>query len=192
MNALLAQTGPAILVTHSNSGQYGWATAIEAPEGALKAIIAFEPGQVCLPDGYALPNVAHGDEASWKAELPFRVPESAFTKLTKLPILIIYGDNIAAEPSEIFNVNVWRLSYTWAKIFVEEINKRGGDARLLHLPETGIKGNTHAPFADLNNLEIADVVEKYLHEKGLDGKTTPHKGPAPKGLKEYTIPLAAE
>ena len=145
-----------------------------------------------MPDGGPLPDVARSDEASWKAELPFRVPESAFMKLTKLPILIIYGDNIAAEPSEIFNVNVWRLSYTWAKIFVEEINKRGGDARLLHLPETGIKGNTHAPFADLNNLEIADVVEKYLHEKNLDGTTKPHKGPAPKGLKEYTIPLAAE
>ena len=192
MNELLKQTGPAILVTHSNSGQYGWATAIEAPEGALKAIIAFEPGQVCLPDDYALPNVAHGDEASWQAELPFRVPESAFTKLTKLPILIIYGDNIAKEPSDIFNVNVWRLSYTWAKLFVDEVNKRGGDARLLHLPEIGIKGNTHAPFADLNNLEIADIVEKYLHEKKLDGNANPHKGPVLKGLTEYTIPLAAE
>ena len=192
MNALLTQTGPAILVTHSNSGQYGWATAIEAPEGALKAIIAFEPGQVCLPDDCELPKVARGDEASWKAELPFRVSEQAFGKLTKLPILIIYGDNIATEPSDIFNVNVWRLSYTWAKIFVDEINKRGGDARLLHLPEIGIKGNTHAPFADLNNLVIADVVEKYLHEKNLDGKSNPHKGPKQKGLTEYTIPLAAE
>lgn len=192
MNALLAQTGPAILVTHSNSGQYGWATAIEAPEGALKAIVTFEPGQVCLPDGFTLPNVERGDEASWQAELPFRVSEQAFDKLTKLPILIIYGDNIATKPSGIFNVNVWRLSYTWAKLFAEEINKRGGDARLLHLPETGIKGNTHAPFADLNNLEIADIVEKYLHEKNLDGRAHPHKGPASKGLKEYTIPLAAE
>lgn len=98
----------------------------------------------------------------------------------------------SAEPSEIFNVNVRRISYAWAKIFVEEINKHGGDARLLHLPKIGIKGNTHAPFADLNNLEIADVVEKYLHEKGLYEKTHPHKGHAPKGLKEYTIPLEAE
>ena len=192
MNELLKQTGPAILVTHSNSGQYGWYTGIEAPEGSVKAIIAFEPGQVALPESEPLPEIAHGDEASWLAELPYRVSESDFMKLTKFPILIIYGDNIAAEPSEIFNVNVWRLSFTWAQEFVEAINKRGGDARLLHLPEAGIKGNTHAPFADLNNLEIADIVEKYLHEKKLDGVSAPHKGPKQKELKEYTIPLAEE
>lgn len=189
MNELLEQTGPAILVTHSNSGQYGWATGIEAPEGAVKAIIAFEPGQICLPEGEKLPEVAHGDEASWNAELPFRVSEEAFMKLTKFPILIVYGDNIAAEPSEIFNVNVWKLSFTWAKQFAEAINKRGGDARVLHLPEIGIKGNTHAMFADLNNLEIADIVEKYLAEKKLDGSTRPHAGPGHKNIAEYTIPL---
>lgn len=189
MNELLEQTGPAILVTHSNSGQYGWAAGIEAPEGAVKAIIAFEPGQICLPEGEKLPEVAHGDEASWNAELPFRVSEEAFMKLTKFPILIVYGDNIAAEPSEIFNVNVWRLSFTWAKQFAEAINKRGGDARVLHLPEIGIKGNTHAMFADLNNLEIADIVERYLAEKQLAGRSHPHAGPGHKNIAEYTIPL---
>lgn len=189
MNELLEQTGPAILVTHSNSGQYGWAAGIEAPEGAVKAIIAFEPGQICLPEGEKLPEVAHGDEASWNAELPFRVSEEAFMKLTKFPILIVYGDNIAAEPSEIFNVNVWRLSFTWAKQFAEAINKRGGDARVLHLPKIGIKGNTHAMFADLNNLEIADIVERYLAEKQLAGRSHPHAGPGYKNIAEYTIPL---
>ena len=69
-------------------------------------------------------------------------------------------------------------------------NARGGDARLLILPEAGIRGNTHAPFADLNNLEIAKILEGFLHEKGLDGRENPHQGPQPKGLTEYTIPLA--
>ncbi|RZL13213.1 MAG: hypothetical protein EOO89_18005 [Pedobacter sp.] len=32
MAKLLEETGPAILITHSNSGQYGWATALEAVE----------------------------------------------------------------------------------------------------------------------------------------------------------------
>ena len=113
-------------------------------------------------------------------------------KLTKIPILIVYGDNIASEPSPIYNVNVWRISLTRSRHFAEAVNKRGGDARVLHLPEIGIKGNTHAAFADLNNLEIADVVEKFLAEKKLDGRAHPHTGPAPKHLTEYTIPLAAE
>ncbi|MGN0871068.1 MAG: hypothetical protein ACI4UV_07750, partial [Victivallales bacterium] len=89
----------------------------------------------------------------------------------------------------IFNVNIWRLSRIRAKQFAEALGKRGGDVRVLSLPELGIKGNTHAAFADLNNLEIADLLEKYLHEKGLDGRDCPHSGPARKQVKSYTIPL---
>ena len=36
-----------------------------------------------------------------------------------------------------------------------------------HLPEIGIRGNTHFPFSDLNNLEIADLMYEFL-EKGLN------------------------
>ena len=61
---------------------------------------------------------------------------------------------------------------------------------MLSLPDIGIKGNTHAAFADLNNLEIAKILENFLHEKGLDGRENPHRGPKAKGLTEYTVPLA--
>jgi len=39
---------------------------------------------------------------------------------------------------------------------------------VVHLPEIGIRGNTHFPFSDLNNLEIADQMSKFLTEKHLD------------------------
>lgn len=55
-----------------------------------------------------------------------------------------------------------------AKLWVDAINKRGGDARLVHLPDIGIKGNTHFLMSDLNNQQIADLVSKYLEEKHLD------------------------
>jgi len=48
------------------------------------------------------------------------------------------------------------------------MNRHGGDARRIHLPEIGIKGNSHFPFSDLNNVEIADLVSKFLAEKELD------------------------
>ena len=105
-----------------------------------------------------------------------------------MPILIIYGDNIATEPSDIFNVDVWRIASTRARHFVDAINRNGGDATLAFLPEIGIKGNTHAPFADLNNLEIANHLEQWLHAKGLDGRGVPHRGPAPQ-TTALTIPL---
>lgn len=55
-----------------------------------------------------------------------------------------------------------------ARLWAAVINKYGGDARIIHLPEIGIKGNTHFPFSDLNNVEVADHLSKWLQEKGLD------------------------
>lgn len=49
-----------------------------------------------------------------------------------------------------------------------QLNKHGGDGTVVHLPDIGIRGNTHFPFSDLNNLEIADQVSKFLSRKGLD------------------------
>jgi hypothetical protein len=39
---------------------------------------------------------------------------------------------------------------------------------VVHLPERGIRGNTHFPMSDLNNLQIADQLSDYLAAKGLD------------------------
>ncbi|WP_281169888.1 hypothetical protein [Olivibacter sitiensis] len=39
---------------------------------------------------------------------------------------------------------------------------------MVHLPEVGINGNTHFPLSDLNNIEVADLLPKWLKEKGLD------------------------
>jgi hypothetical protein len=55
-----------------------------------------------------------------------------------------------------------------AKRWAEAVNKLGGDVTVVHLPEIGIKGNTHFPFSDLNNVEIAGLMSKWLKDKGLD------------------------
>ena len=170
------------------SGKYGWFSAMASDK--IKAVVAYEPGQVVLPQGVTAPAQPYKNALAYEMLQPITVPEAEFNKLTKIPILIIYGDNIATEPSEIFNVDVWRLSRAYAETFVKEVNARGGDATLVSLPDLGIKGNTHVPFADKNNIEIANLMEKWLHQKGLDGKEKPHTGPQPKGLTAFTIPLA--
>lgn len=187
MSALLERTGPAVLITHSNSGQYGWATGIEAPE-RVKAIVAYEPGACAFPETDIPAAIPAGVDLVNENQAPQLVSEEQFRNLTKMPILIIFGDNIATEQSEIFNSEVWRVASQRARQFVETVNRYGGDARLIILPELGIYGNTHAPFADLNNLEIADLLEKFLEEKGLSGKDSPHKGPQKKEI-ETTIPI---
>ena len=188
MAALLEQSGPAVLVTHSNSGQYGWFTAMTAPE-KVKAIVAYEPGQMVFPDDEPMLDVPFKNALAGERLQGITVPREEFLKLTQMPIVVIYGDNISTELSDVFNVEVWRISSTRARAFVEAVNRHGGDATLVMLPEMGIKGNTHAPFADLNNAEIADHLEAWLHSKGLDGRGSPHQGPRKKSV-ELTIPLA--
>lgn len=38
--------------------------------------------------------------------------------------------------------------------------------------KVGLHGNTHIPFSDLNNKEVADLMSKFLAEKKLDGTTS--------------------
>ena len=84
------------------------------------------------------------------------------------------------------------VAFHRASQFVDTVNRYGGDAKLLSLPAIGIYGNTHTPFADKNNLKIADLLEEFLREKGLDGWEQPHKGPTFPQLKDYTIPLQTQ
>jgi hypothetical protein len=54
-----------------------------------------------------------------------------------------------------------------ARQWRDVVNKHGGDVTVIHLPEIGIKGNTHFPFSDLNNVQIADQVSQFLQTKNL-------------------------
>ena len=86
--------------------------------------------------------------------------------LTRIPIVILYGDNIPAD-SEHWAFNRWYESVQVAKKWAETVNKHGGDASVIQLPEKGIYGNSHFMFAERNNLQIADLLEQWLIEKDL-------------------------
>jgi len=163
MSALLDKTGPSILFTHSQGGGPGWLTAIK--NANAKAIVAFEPGSgFIFPPGElppAMPSAA-GTLA------PEAVPLEDFRKLTQIPIVIYYGDNFPVEPTAERGQDNWRVRLAMARLWVDAINRHGGDARLVHLPEIGVRGNTHFPMSDLNNAEIADLVAKFLADKKLD------------------------
>ncbi|WP_246245779.1 alpha/beta hydrolase [Mesorhizobium zhangyense] len=163
MSALIDRSGPAILFTHSQGGGPGWLTAIKNPN--VKAIVAFEPGSgFIFPEGElpeAMPSAAG-------TLTPEAVPMADFEKLTRIPIVIYYGDNFPTEPTTERGQDNWRVRLAMAKLWVEAVNKYGGDARLVHLPEIGIRGNTHFPMSDMNNVQIADQVSQFLAEKKLD------------------------
>ncbi|WP_210251269.1 alpha/beta fold hydrolase [Bosea sp. F3-2] len=163
VSALFTKIGPGILMTHSQSGGPGWLTAIKNQN--VKAVVAFEPGSgFVFPEG-ELPKPV---STSFDTLEGVPVPMSDFMALTKLPIIVFYGDNIPAERTEVPTQDAWRGRLEMARIWRDTVNKHGGQVTLVHLPEIGIKGNTHFPFSDLNNVAIADQVSKFLTEKKLD------------------------
>jgi len=48
------------------------------------------------------------------------------------------------------------------------LNAGGGHAEILLLPSVGLKGNTHIPFADLNNVAVAAQLSLFLKKNRLD------------------------
>jgi len=89
-------------------------------------------------------------------------------RLTKIPIAIYYGDNIPETPIAYGGQDGWRARMQMARLWRDAVNKRGGDVTVVHLPEIGLRGNTHFPFSDLNNVQVADVMSEWLKKKGLD------------------------
>jgi hypothetical protein len=162
--ALFDRIGPGILVTHSQSGGPGWLTAMRNPR--VRAIVSFEPGSsFAFPDGEAPPPMP---SAAGLLE-PMVVPFDDFLALTRIPIVVYYGDNIPDEPTPIAGRDSWRVRLAMARLWAETVNRHGGDAEIVHLPAIGINGNTHFPFSDLNNTQIADLVSAFLAQKSLDG-----------------------
>jgi hypothetical protein len=163
VSALFDKIGAGILVTHSQSGGPGWVTVTKNPN--VKAVVTFEPGSgFVFPEGEVpAPVVNAFDKLEGVA-----IPKSEFMALTRIPIVIFYGDNIPQQPTSVVTQDAWRARLQMARLWRDAVNRHGGDVTLVHLPEAGIRGNTHFPFSDLNNIEIADLVSKFLAEKKLD------------------------
>ncbi|KXU34401.1 alpha/beta hydrolase [Cephaloticoccus primus] len=161
--APFARIGPGILVTHSHSGGMGWASAMRSEN--IRAIISFEPGSnFPFPEAELPTPVPHiGGLAQGIA-----VPDADFAALTRIPILIYYGDNIPAAPTpENPGQDQWRALLAIARQWAATVNRHGGDVTLVHLPDIGLHGNTHFPMSDLNNREVADHMARFLKTKGL-------------------------
>ncbi len=162
--ALFDKIGPAVFVTHSQGGPVGWFTLRKTKN--IRAIISFEPGgQVPFPVGQVPEEGKHITRSNTSEGI--EVPLDIFMKYTQIPILIYYGDNLPKtdERPELYE---WTRRLHLMRKWVALLNEHGGDATVIHLPEIGLYGNTHFPFSDLNNVEVADHLSKWLHEKNLD------------------------
>lgn len=153
--ALFDRIGDGILMTHGAAAGSAWRAA--CANRHIRALIAYEPGcDLPFPEGH-LPKALDG-----AAERPVEVAEAVFQALTQIPVAIFFGDNLALGP------RIGPLRLETARMWCALVNERGGNAALVHLPEAGIAGNTHLPFCDTNNREVADLAFAFLDRNGLD------------------------
>lgn len=143
MNDVYEMTGDkAIYITHSQGGRVGWSTPMEH----VSAIVAIEPG--------GTPEI--GSEN--------------YQKLldAEIPIVIYFGDYIDNGPQDIQSTGFWKEVKDAAFEFAEAYNADGGDCTVVDLPKEGITGNSHFMFQEMNNQEIAEHIESWLAERGLN------------------------
>ena len=80
--------------------------------------------------------------------------------LKNIPTLAVFGDYIEQDTR-------------WPKIrendlkFLDMVKAAGGNPEVVNLPEVGIKGNSHMPMMDRNNLAVADLIQAWLVKVGL-------------------------
>jgi len=149
---LLDRIGPSVALTNSAGGLRAILTALKTNN--MAGIVMYENVGYVYPQG-------EGPGGPVGVFGPVEVPLEEFKKLTKVPMQMVWGDNVDKSAS---STNSVRLS----RLFAEKVNKYGGKAQVLMLPDAGLKGNTHIPFADMNNVAVADLLSKFLAENGLD------------------------
>lgn len=148
-----------ILITHSQSCCPGWYAAMKSDK--IKAIVAIEPASG-LP--FSEKNWPGTIRSSSGVLTTNKVKTNDFLELTKLPIVLYFGDNIPNIDNHILGQDNWYQRLKMARNWVNLINKNGGKAQVVHLPEIGIHGNTHFMFLDKNNKKIAKLIFNWIEK----------------------------
>ncbi len=148
--------GPVVALTNSAGGWRAMLSALKAKSGNMKGIVAYETPGFVFPEG-------QGPAPDPKGPFgPHAVPLAEFVKLTKFPIQLVFGDNTSVGRP------FWADALKTARSFCDIVKGHGGDCEVLVLPDTGLRGNSHIPFADLNNEAVAAELSRWLRRKNLD------------------------
>lgn len=156
LSDLAIQTKGAVLVSHSQSGAFPLEAALANAAG-IKGMVLVEPG--ACPAAYT---------------------DTQIATLARLPIMVVYGDYLAT-PTGIPDFS-WQAAYDGCRAFVARVNAAGGQARMLHLPEQGIRGNSHMIMQDRNNLQIADLILRWIDES-VGGRKARSQGRPGKSIR---------
>lgn len=171
---LIDVIGEVILLVHSQSGQFGWVLG-DANPSKVKAIVALEPtgppfGEAVFstvldrPYGITIPPVAYDPPLSSPDDLKKIVsssdsgtnytcykqvePARKLANLSKFPIFMVTSQS--------------SFHAVYDGCTSQYLSQAGVDVEHVRLEDIGIYGNGHMMFMEKNNIEVADVILKWL------------------------------
>ena len=80
--------------------------------------------------------------------------------LKSIPVLMLFGDHVDEHPR-------WAAYKKIDVAYADAIRAAGGKVDVVSLPDVGITGNSHMMMMEKNNGAIADLIGKWLVDKGL-------------------------
>ena len=182
--ALFDKIGPAILMTHSQSGAFGWPVADARPD-LVKALLAIEPsgppffnidnvpapelfrdatpaarpwGLTAIPLSYS-PAVKDLSELAMARQETSDAPDLARCWMQKSPARQL--PNLQKMPIMVMTAEA---SYhaVYDHCTVNYLEQAGVHPTWIKLGDAGIHGNGHMVMLEKNNLEIAEVMSRWL------------------------------
>jgi pimeloyl-ACP methyl ester carboxylesterase len=173
--ALLDRIGPAILLTHSQAGSFGWPIA-DARPNLVKAILAIEPsgppfenavtgtgkarayGPTDIPIAYD-PPIKNANELTIEREDKADAPDLSACWMQKSPARQLV--NLKNIPVMILTAEA---SYhaVYDHCTAKYLNQAGVKTDFIRLQDLGIRGNGHVMMIEKNNLEIARVLDDWV------------------------------
>lgn len=169
---LLEKTGPAILVTHSQAGPFGWKIGDAYPD-LVKGIIALEPAGPTFSSKSGKAENYGLCELPLNFEPPVTSPEdfvlTGFSSSCKEEKdgLIMAEDHIHTLPG-LSAVPVLLLTaeasyHTMFDYITAKVLKQCGvRVDFIRLERVGIRGNSHFMMLEKNNLEIAAFISSWI------------------------------
>jgi pimeloyl-ACP methyl ester carboxylesterase len=180
--ALIDRIGPAILMTHSQAGAFGWPVADARPD-RVKAILAIEPngppfyqvefigapdyfkqGSVALPYGLSAVPLTYAPAVRDAQELAIvqqgQPDRSDLVKchLQKEPARAL--PNLKMPILVVMGEASYHAPYDHCT--VKYLQQAGARPTFMRLADLGIKGNSHVMMNEKNNKEIAAVIAQWL------------------------------
>jgi pimeloyl-ACP methyl ester carboxylesterase len=183
--ALVDRLGPSILMTHSQSGAFGWPVADARPD-LVKAVLAIEPngppgralefigapdyfkegplalayGITSVPLTYA-PPVAQASELAFVQEAAPDGPGLATCWKQAAPARAL--PSLAKVPILVLTSEAsYHAPYDHCT--VKYLQQAGVTPTFIRLADLGIRGNSHVMMLEKNNREIAAVIARWLEQ----------------------------